>query len=185
MTTTKVKTRKSDQLSLPGPEELFLYNSAKNIWMEGKALYFPGTTNTGQFTRKLWSIFLIQAKMVKSLNISCQQTQTLHRRPDELHRLKPFPPKRKRTNAHQVLGKLPKKRVLFFVILRCSIVFFPDKMVDRDQYVFIRWKLPCQCIYGFLLNICLLWFNFILGLDFITLFWGIEMYNNEFKTEGN
>ena len=41
MTTTKVKTRKSDQLSLPGPEELFLYNSsAKNIWMEGKALYF-------------------------------------------------------------------------------------------------------------------------------------------------
>ena len=114
MTTTKVKTRKSDQLSLPGPEELFLYNSAKNIWMEGKALYFPGTRNTGQFTRKLWSIFLIQAKMVKSLNISCQQTQTLHRRPDELHRLKPFPPKRKRTNAHQVLGKLPKKRVLFF-----------------------------------------------------------------------
>ena len=133
MTTTKVKTRKSDQLSLPGPEELFLYNLAKNIWMEGKALYFPGTRNTGQFTRRLWSIFLIQAKIVKSLNISCQQTQTLHRRPDELHRLKPFPPKRKRTNAHQVLGKLPKKRVLFFVILRCSIVFFPDKMVDRDQ----------------------------------------------------
>ena len=101
----------------------------------------------------------------------------------------------------------------FFVILRCSIVFFPDKMVDRDQapvlqtldsaihrisiteinyairwvviypvdsairrlnnrgqYVFVRWKLPCQCIYGFLLSICLLWFNFILGLDFITIF---------------
>ena len=121
MTTTKVKTRKNDQLSLPGPEELFLCNSAKNIWMEGKALYFPGTTNTGQFTRKLWSIFLIQAKMVKSLNISCQQTQTLHRRPDELHRLKPFPPKRKRTNAHQVLGKLPKKMVLFcyFTLFYC------------------------------------------------------------------
>ena len=114
MTTTKVKTRKNDQLSLPGPEELFLCNSAKNIWMEGKALYFPGTTNTGPFTRKLWSIFLIQAKMVKSLNISCQQTQTLHRRPDELHQLKPFPRKRKRTNALQVLGKLPKERVLFF-----------------------------------------------------------------------
>ena len=123
MTTTKVKTRKNDQLSLPGPEELFLCNSAKNIWMEGKALYFPGTTNTGQFTRKLWSIFLIQAKMVKSLNISCQQTQTLHRRPDELHRLKPFPPKRKRTNAHQVLGKLPKKRVLFLLFYAVLLYF--------------------------------------------------------------
>ena len=172
MTTTKVKTRKNDQLSLPGPEELFLCNSAKNIWMEGKALYFPGTTNTGQFTRKLWSIFLIQAKMVKSLNISCQQTQTLHRRPDELHQLKPFPRKRKRTNALQVLGKLPKERVLFFVIfMLCSIiVFFPDKRIDRDQYIFFQWKLPCQCI----------------GWNFISLFWRIEMYNiNEFKTKGN
>ena len=185
MTTTKVKTRKSDQLSLPGPEELFLYNSAKNIWMEGKALYFPGTRNTGQFTRKLWSIFLIQAKMVKSLNISCQQTQTLHRRPDELHRLKRFPPKRKRTNAHQVLEKLPKKRVLFcyFTLFYC---IFPNRQEDRSRSVRFRpWKLPCQCIYGFLLNICLLWFNFILGLNFITFFWGIEMYDNEFKTKGN
>ena len=176
MTTTKVKTRKSDQLSLPGPEELFLYNSAKNIWMEGKALYFPGTRNTGQFTRKLWSIFLIQANMVKSLNISCQQTQTLHRRPDELHRLKPFPPKRKRTNARQILGKLPKKRVLFLLFYAVLLYF--------SQTLFYC-IFPCQCVYGFLLNICLLWFNFILGLNFITLFWGIEMYDNEFKTKGN
>ena len=122
MTTTKVKTRKSDQLSLSGPEELFLYNSAKNIWMEGKALYFPGTRNTGQFTRKLWNIFLIQAKMVKSLNISCQQTQTLHRRPDELHRLKPFPPKRKRTKAHQD-HYLIKKRVLFLLFYAVLLYF--------------------------------------------------------------
>jgi len=155
MTTTKVKTRESDQLSRPGPEELFLYNSATNILMGGKALYFRGTRNTGQFTRKLWSIFSTQAKMVKSLNISCQQTLTLHRRPDELHQLKPFPRKRKRTNALQVLGKLPKKRVLFcyFYALFYNCIF-PRQEDDRDQYIFFQWKLPCQCIYGFLLNIC-------------------------------
>ena len=32
----------------------------------------------------------------------------------------------------------------------------------------------------------MLWFNFILGLNFIfLLFWGMLMYDNEFKTKGN
>ena len=35
MTTTKTKRRKNDQLSRPGPEELCVYSSTKNIWMAG------------------------------------------------------------------------------------------------------------------------------------------------------
>ena len=53
MTTTKTKRRKSDQLSRPGPEELSVYSSTKNIWMEEKASSFPGAKNTGKSTWKL------------------------------------------------------------------------------------------------------------------------------------
>ena len=50
MTTTKTKRRKNDQLSRPGPEELCVYSSTKNIWMAGKASPFPGAKNTGKST---------------------------------------------------------------------------------------------------------------------------------------
>ena len=42
-----------EQLSRPGPEELSVYSSAKNISMEEKASYFPGVKNTDPFTWKL------------------------------------------------------------------------------------------------------------------------------------
>ena len=108
--------------------------------------------------------------------------------PSQARRVTPaetIPTKAEENKCSSDIGKITQEKGTFFVISRCSIVFFPDKRIDRDQYVFVRWKFPCQCIYGFLLNICLLWFNFILGLNFITLFRGIEMYDNEFKTKGN
>ena len=53
MITTKTKRRESDQISRPKPEELSVYSSTKNIWMEEKASSFPGAKNTGKFTWKL------------------------------------------------------------------------------------------------------------------------------------
>ena len=127
MTTTKAKSRKSNYLSRPGPEELSVYSSAKNISMEEKASYFPGVKNTDPFTWKLWCTFLIQTRIVKSSNISCQNKQTLPRSPHELNRLSPFQLKWKRGNALLMLGKLLKKWVLLLRLRFYFIVFFHDQ----------------------------------------------------------
>ena len=57
MTTTKTKRRKSDQLSRPGPEELSVYSSTKNIWMAGKASSFPGAKTQANSRRSADAFF--------------------------------------------------------------------------------------------------------------------------------
>lgn len=161
MTTTKVKTRKSDQLSRPGPEELFLYNSATNIWMEGKALYFPGKRNTANSRgsseaffrpKQKWSKVWISAASKPWPSIAGQTSYTSWNHSHGSGR----------EQMLSGIGKITQEKDTFFVIFTlCSIiVFFPDKRIDRDQYIFFQWKLPCQCIYGFFEY--MLWFNLVL-----------------------
>ena len=56
--------------------------------------------------------------------------------PSQARRVTPaetIPFKAEENKCSSGIGKITQEKGTFFVILRCSIVFFPDKMVDRDQ----------------------------------------------------
>ena len=56
--------------------------------------------------------------------------------PSQARRVTPaetIPTKAEENKCSSGIGKITQEKGTFFVILRCSIVFFPDKMVDRDQ----------------------------------------------------
>ena len=70
MTNTLIRMKKKDLSFHVGPEGRFPHNLMNSSWMEERALFFLGTKNTEQFTRKHCFITLIQAKKDKNLNIS-------------------------------------------------------------------------------------------------------------------
>ena len=67
MTTTRTLLRNKVLSCRDGLGEKFLLSSAKNTWMEGRALSFLGTMVTDQFTKKLCCITLILIKGKKNL----------------------------------------------------------------------------------------------------------------------
>ena len=70
MTNTVIPMKKKDVSSHVGPGATFSGSFNKSTWMEERALFFLGTQNTEQFTRKHSSITLIKGRRDRSLNIN-------------------------------------------------------------------------------------------------------------------
>ena len=70
MTSTLIRMKKKDLSFHVGPEGRSPHSFNKSSWMEERALFFLGTKNTEQFTRKRCCITLIETKKDKNLNIS-------------------------------------------------------------------------------------------------------------------
>ena len=71
MTNTVMRMKKKDvSFSHVGPGATFSGSFNKSSWIEERALFFLGTKNTEQSTRKHSSITLIQARRDRSLNIN-------------------------------------------------------------------------------------------------------------------
>ena len=70
MTNTVIPMKKKDVSSHVGPGATFSGSFNKSTWMEERALFFLGTQNTQQFTRKHSSITLIKGRRDRSLNIN-------------------------------------------------------------------------------------------------------------------
>ena len=70
MTNTVIRMKKKDLSFHVGLEGRSPHSFNKSSWMEGRALFFLGTNNTEQFTKKHCCITLIEAKKDKNLNIS-------------------------------------------------------------------------------------------------------------------
>ena len=75
MTNTVIRMKKKDLSFHVGLEGRSPHSFKKSSWMEERALFFLGTKNTEQFTRKHCCITLIQAKRDRSLNINRNITQ--------------------------------------------------------------------------------------------------------------
>ena len=73
MTTTGVKTRKTEPLFQDGRRGGYCHSLATNCWMEVKASFSLGTKNTERSTKKRCCITLIQARKERSLNINRNQ----------------------------------------------------------------------------------------------------------------
>ena len=72
---TVIQKKKKDLSFHVGPEERFSRSFKKSSWMEERALFFLGTKNTEQFTRKRCCITLIHARKDRSLNITRKPPQ--------------------------------------------------------------------------------------------------------------
>ena len=70
MTNTVIRMKKKDLSFHVGLEGRSPHSFNKSTWMEERALFFLGTKNTEQFTRKHCCITLIQARRDRSLNIN-------------------------------------------------------------------------------------------------------------------
>ena len=73
MTTTGVKTRKTEPLFQDGRKGGYCHSLTTNFWMEVKASFSLGTKNTERSTKKRCCITLIQARKERSLNINRNQ----------------------------------------------------------------------------------------------------------------
>ena len=95
--------------------------------MEGKALYFPGTRNIGQFTRKLDpKHFFDPSKNGVKFKYHLPANPDP---PSQARRATPaetIPTKAEENKCSSDIGKITQEKGTFFVILRCSNVFFPD-----------------------------------------------------------
>lgn len=73
MTTTRMKTRKTESLFHDGRRGRYSHSLATNFWMEVKASFSLGTKNTERSMKKRCCITLIQARKDRNLNISRNQ----------------------------------------------------------------------------------------------------------------
>ena len=70
MTNTVIRMKKKDLSFHVGLEGRSPHSFKKSSWMEERALFFLGTKNTEQFTRKRCCISLIQTRGDRNLNIN-------------------------------------------------------------------------------------------------------------------
>lgn len=85
MTNTVIRMKRKDLSFHVGPEGRFPHSLKKSSWMVEGALFFLGTKNTEQFTRKRCCITSIHARKDRNLNISQEFPQK-------------YPPKVKKMN---------------------------------------------------------------------------------------
>ena len=124
MTTTKTKRRKSDQLSPPGPEELSVYSSTKNIWMEEKASSFPRGEKHRQIHLEALMHFFDPDKNGENFKyqvpIKADPTSKARRKTTA----ESIPIEAEENKCSSDIGKMTQGKGAFIVLLQFNLLYF-------------------------------------------------------------
>ena len=156
--------KKKDLSFHVGLEGRFPHSLMNSSWMEERALFFRGTENTEQFTRKHCCITLIQAKKDKNLNIRQEFAQR-------------YPPKAKKVEqktricqekamkdirwniniyAYNPIRVIHKQLQTNTRNLKWKLSSVSERIPDYYLLLFLSWRLALLSIFRFRLSISIL-----------------------------